>query len=675
MQSATKILFSKTVSDAEISMVNSESENLTAISVSANLLPEKNSADAPASEVTLPYEMPQAEYMHGCTATVVGMLLGYYDRYGYSGIDFSDLIDGEVELNARGTDGNKYDMDAFDTVLGRAICSKEHVKYFVDTTYESEYSYTLKASGQELQTQYWNCIADYLGTGQYWRSNESDNGTTYYNNSSLKNVKSWTSTETISANGFKANVPQKFFDMLYGLDLYVSAKGYQLDENQTAHHTVDCNGGYFTFEDYKAEIDAGRGVILHIEDHSILGYGYDDVSKEIIFDDTYRNICRMKWNGTYYYGGAERKLLAATTVVMSVGNVPVDPVVSGNHLSWSVNEKTGFILELSKNNFKTSISINLQDTDLDLLNISEGSYQWRVRSDESKGWTSGRNFTAENSPELQKWNVSDSDAPAIFFAEKTGVWGYGYRAENQGAYGGWKGSENMVDPAGKNRFGDIFSSQNRKTVLVLTDDSNGDAFFIDDDFTAFPDDNDGKVRASGIAEIRAGAGDDIVDLTSAVFIYGNEGTRVYGGSGNDVLWGNLGRNQLFGDAGNDMLEGNSGNDLLVGGSGDDHLICAGGNDTVAFSANWGNDTIEQCATSATLTLWFAEGSLANWNADTLTYRDGSNSVKVDGIKEAKIFLKFGNDGSDKYTEISAAGAFVDSASENIFEDQNKGFIA
>ena len=183
------------------------------------------------------------------------------------------------------------------------------------------------------------------------------------------------------------------------------------------------------------------------------------------------------------------------------------------------------------------------------------------------------------------------------------------------------------------------------------------------------------MRASGIAEIRAGAGDDIVDLTSAVFIYGNEGTRVYGGSGNDVLWGNLGRNQLFGDAGNDMLEGNSGNDLLVGGSGDDHIICAGGNDTVAFSANWGNDTIEQCATSATLTLWFAEGSLANWNADTLTYRDGSNSVKVDGIKEAKIFLKFGDDGSAKYTEISAAGAFVDSASENIFEDQNKGFIA
>ena len=128
MQSATEVLFSNTVSDAAVSMVNSEAENLTAISVSADLLPEKNSADAPASEVTLPYEMPQAEYMHGCTATVVGMLLGYYDRYGYSGIDFSDLIDGEVELNARGTDGNKYDMDAFDTVLGRAICSKEHVE-------------------------------------------------------------------------------------------------------------------------------------------------------------------------------------------------------------------------------------------------------------------------------------------------------------------------------------------------------------------------------------------------------------------------------------------------------------------------------------------------------------------------------------------------------------------
>ena len=33
-------------------------------------------------DVVLPYEVPQVKYMYGCTATAMGMLLGYYDRYG-----------------------------------------------------------------------------------------------------------------------------------------------------------------------------------------------------------------------------------------------------------------------------------------------------------------------------------------------------------------------------------------------------------------------------------------------------------------------------------------------------------------------------------------------------------------------------------------------------------------
>ena len=66
-----------------------------------------------SDSVTVSGEVPQAEYMHGCTPTAVGMLLGYYDYYGYMGYNVSNLIDGEVELNARGLDGDKYDQDAF----------------------------------------------------------------------------------------------------------------------------------------------------------------------------------------------------------------------------------------------------------------------------------------------------------------------------------------------------------------------------------------------------------------------------------------------------------------------------------------------------------------------------------------------------------------------------------
>ena len=57
-------------------------------------------------DVVLPYEVPQVKSMYGCTATAMGMLLGYYDRYGYLGYNVSNLIKGDVELNARDYSGS-----------------------------------------------------------------------------------------------------------------------------------------------------------------------------------------------------------------------------------------------------------------------------------------------------------------------------------------------------------------------------------------------------------------------------------------------------------------------------------------------------------------------------------------------------------------------------------------
>ena len=40
-----------------------------------------------------------------------------------------------------------------------------------------------------------------------------------------------------------------------------------------------------------------------------------------------------------------------------------------------------------------------------------------------------------------------------------------------------------------------------------------------------------------------------------------------------------------------------------------------------------------------------------------------------------ISLKFGDDGSQQYQEMLAAGAFNEFTSEKIFEDKNKGMLA
>ena len=183
-----------------------------------------------------------------------------------------------------------------------------------------------------------------------------------------------------------------------------------------------------------------------------------------------------------------------------------------------------------------------------------------------------------------------------------------------------------------------------------------------------------QARITQIDEIRAGAGDDIVDLTSQRFDYVGDGIKIYGGLGNDTIWANNGKNTLFGNAGNDNLVGGSNNDVIVGGSGNDRMHGGGGNDIFCFGENWGEDTVEQLE-GGKITLWFESGDMSCWDESTLTYTDGTNSVKVSGISADKITLQFGDDESLRYDELDKAGCFDDAASEKIFDDKNKGMLA
>lgn len=91
-------------------------------------------------------------------------------------------------------------------------------------------------------------------------------------------------------------------------------------------------------------------------------------------------------------------------------------------------------------------------------------------------------------------------------------------------------------------------------------------------------------RISCIESIDAGAGNDIVDLTSSRYGYGN--VRIDGGSGNDVLWASGGNDTLIGGSGNDQLHGGAGNDLFIFASGGGHDVVRGGT-----GASW-TDTIQ-----------------------------------------------------------------------------------
>lgn len=320
-----------------------------------------------------------------------------------------------------------------------------------------------------------------------------------------------------------------------------------------------------------------------------------------------------------------------------------------------------YTLEFSSDNFSGSVVIDNAGFMVDIYNFSDNSYQVRAGDSDGK-WNDPVTITPETSGSGYIVSVSNG-ALDIFFAKSTAVWGSGYAARHGGISGSWSGTGEIVDLEGKNQITDIFEGSEDANILLLTDDENGDALFMDDLYS----NNAQDARLVRIKEIRAGAGDDIIDLTSERLDYSDAGISVYGGNGDDVIWANKGENKLFGDSGNDRIVGGTGNDVVVGGLGDDTMHGGGGNDIFVLGRDWGNDTITQLA-DGNVTLWFATGVSGNWDAESMTFSFNGNQVTVSGVSADKVTLKFGNDGSESYKDLSSAGAFAAVTSGTIFTE-------
>ena len=351
---------------------------------------------------------------------------------------------------------------------------------------------------------------------------------------------------------------------------------------------------------------------------------------------------------------------------------PTNLIGTSSAISWDFMKNANFFtVQYSKNNFENVFQINISGNEIDSFGMLQETYQWRVAVENSDDWSVGNSFSgnyqAAAAPEIIKSNNNGNID--LFFAKKQGIWKKSYVAKHQGIQARWIGTSETVSLFGKNKISDIFIGSNDDNILVLTDDANGDALFVDDIYTALGN----QARLNKIDEIRAGAGDDIIDMTSQRFEYSNNSMSIFGGSGNDVIWGNNSSNLFFGDAGNDRIVGGLQADIIIGGSGNDQVHGGGGTDIFTFSENWGRDTVEQLV-NGNVILWFESGSMNNWNERTLTYKNGNNTVTVKGINADQVYLLFGNE-DDMFADFASAGAFDDFISEKIFEDADKNLIA
>ena len=343
--------------------------------------------------------------------------------------------------------------------------------------------------------------------------------------------------------------------------------------------------------------------------------------------------------------------------------------------------------------FNETTQVALHDVDtqgIELLNANADSLSLSVKPSQVTEWTES-NEIIEMTPvadeEPQKVEAETNSLTDVMFGRATGTWGARYHAQYTGL------PDEMAALKDKNIIGDLFFGSDDPTIMLLTDDKNGDAFFLDDIYSSFPEGMDVQARLKKIDEVQAGAGDDIIDMTSQRFDYDGGSMTVRGGLGNDVIWANKGNNWLFGDAGNDRIVGASGNDVIVGGAGNDTLRGNGGDDIFAFGGAWGNDTVVLKDGGSAL-LWF-DG--VERKDISLSIKDGnakldceSGSVTLKGVDAntiseafasdsndllAGLSLRFGNDGTEQYQNLQSAGAFDTFTSDKIFEEKSRGMLA
>jgi autotransporter passenger strand-loop-strand repeat protein len=461
--------------------------------------------------------------------------------------------------------------------------------------------------------------------------------------------------------------------------------------NGSTETATSLDEGYYTgLITYKGDTDYYRIGNIYTEQYSVELYGEEGwtvaecdagtgIYKYAEFSDGKYTLTMGSMNYLIVEGTTdlEEGLSPYSFSVVGIKNGATDVVeldeLAGtkDEVSWKSSTIVDqYLVECSMDNFEHVIHFVTTGTAVDLLNLPAGTYQWRVKADteDETEWFVGNEIVSDNTDAGPKVFLSKADASDdLFFASPNGTWSSSYCARHHGTVGDWTGTNELVSADGKSRIQDLFFGSADPGTLYLTDSENGDALFLDDVYTGLPEEiEENMARLFRIRYIIAGAGDDIIDMTSQRFEYSGGNLMVCGGDGDDVIWANKGRNMLFGDDGNDSIVGASSDDVITGGIGNDTMHGGGGDDIFTFCENWGVDTVKQLS-SGSVTLWFASGDIANWNEETLTYSDGVNSVAVSGVTAEQITLKFGEEETSVFSELDDSGAFDEFSTMRVFD--------
>jgi len=268
------------------------------------------------------------DWWYGCSPTSAGMMMGYYDRNGYNGYWYNNLVPGGLaETNTFGNPG---------ALVNAIIASQGHQDDFYsastyghDTGGGSGNGFGLSGDDLSSPTHSFNCLADFMGTSQdnlstLWGGNSNGATTFWY----------WPDGSPLYDSEIFAAGPNYYnISGMYGIGEYVKHAGYDTNVlyNQLLPGVADDLWGYtpntdgFTFAQYMAEIDAGRPVMIQIEGHSMLGYGYTETDTISIYDTWSSGLHTMTWGGNYsgrlHYGVTVLELKGSTVPIPAPGAI------------------------------------------------------------------------------------------------------------------------------------------------------------------------------------------------------------------------------------------------------------------------------------------------------------------------------------------------------------------
>ncbi len=265
-------------------------------------------------------QVPAFRWVFGCSAVSGAMIAGYYDRTDFPNIYTGPTESGVIPLS-EDTNWGTWPDRAGDTYPDNPLIAS-HFGLDGRNTYGSVddywYSY-LSGKDDPYITEPWSqhawgdAIGDFMKTSQSAYGND-DGSTSFYSYSSSALPLTCSAME-----GYGIDTE----DGTYGRKLFYEARGYTITDCY-AQPTDNAKRGGFSFAQFKAEIDAGRPVLLNLQGHSIVGVGYDDSTKTVYIHDTWdNNDHTMTW-GTSYSG----MRLLSVSIVNPVGSVLKTPDIS-----------------------------------------------------------------------------------------------------------------------------------------------------------------------------------------------------------------------------------------------------------------------------------------------------------------------------------------------------------